>query len=299
MEPLRYSVEFAHSQNQHIGIQLGHAGRKASTVAPWLSAGDTAATEVGGWPDDVWAPSAIAFDTKYPHPHAMTPAKIEEFKSAFVASAQRAVEIGFDAIEIHAAHGYLLHEFFSPVSNKRTDSYGGSFENRIRILLETIDAVKPVLPANFPLFVRISATDWLDDQPEFADSWKLADSVALAKILAAKGIDLLDVSSGGLHPKQNINIHGSGYQSSFALEIKKAVGDSMLVTSVGAITDGHVAGNLVEQGLDAVMVGRHFQKNPGLVWAFAEDLGVELTVAHQISWGFKGRAGGRKKETRN
>jgi 2,4-dienoyl-CoA reductase-like NADH-dependent reductase (Old Yellow Enzyme family) len=300
MEPLRYSVEFAHSQNQHIGIQLGHAGRKASTVAPWLSSGDTAVEEVGGWPDNVWAPSAIAFDPKYPTPKAMTKEKIEEFKAAFVASVKRALAIGFDAIEIHGAHGYLLHEFFSPVSNKRTDEYGGSFENRIRLLIETIDLVKPILPRDFPLFVRISATDWLDDVPEFEDSWKLSDSVELAKILASKGVDLLDVSSGGIHPKQNITIRGAGYQSSFALEIKKAVGDSMLVTSVGAISDGKLAQKLLDEGLDGVMIARGFQRHPGLVWSFADELGVEINQANQIGWGFGGRgkvrAGSGKKE---
>ena len=295
MEPLRYHVDFAHSQNQHIGIQLAHAGRKASTVAPWLSAGDTAVEEVGGWPDNVWAPSAIAFSDRYPQPKAMTKEKIQEVKSAYVAAAKRSVEVGFDAIEIHSAHGYLFHEFLSPVSNHRTDEYGGSFENRTRLLLETVEAVRAAVPHDFPLFVRISATDWLEGQEEFEDSWKVSDSVKLAGILSEKGVDLLDVSSGGLHPKQNISIHGAGYQAGFAKEIKKAVGEKLLVTAVGTITSGPLAQSLMEEGLDAVFVGRYFQKNPGLVWTFAEELGIEINAANQIRWGFKGRAGGTKK----
>ena len=295
MEPLRYHVDFAHSQNQHIGIQIAHAGRKASTVAPWLSAGDTAVEEVGGWPDNVWAPSPIAFSDRYPLPKAMTKEKIQETKAAFVATAKRAVEVGFDAIEIHGAHGYLFHEFLSPVSNHRTDEYGGSFENRARLLLETVEAVRAAVPDDFPIFVRISATDWLEGQDEFPDSWKPSDSMKLAQILATSGVDLLDVSSGGIHPKQNITIHGAGYQAEFAKEIKKAVGDKMLVTAVGAITNGHIAQSLMEDGLDAVFVGRYFQKNPGLVWSFAEELGIEINAANQIRWGFKGRAGGTKK----
>ena len=295
--PLQWSVDFAHSQNQLIGIQLAHAGRKASTVAPWLSAGDTAVESVGGWPDDVWAPSAIAFSDKYPTPKALSLSQIGEVKEAFVAAARRSLEVGFDAIELHSAHGYLFHTFLSPVSNKRDDRYGGSFENRTRFLLETVDAVRAVIPKDYPLFVRISATDWLDNQKEeFEDSWKVSDSAKLAGLLAERGVDVLDVSSGGLHPKQDITIHGAGYQSSFAKTIKKAVGDKLLVTAVGAITSGKLAQELIDDGLDAVFMGRYFQKNPGLVWAFAEELGVEINAANQIRWGFKGRAGGTKKK---
>ena len=293
-EPLRWTVDFAHSQNQHVAIQLAHAGRKASTVAPWLSAGDVAVEEVGGWPENVWAPSAVAFSERFPTPKAMTDEKIQEVKEAYVASAKRAVEVGFDAIEIHAAHGYLFHEFLSPVSNKRTDSYGGSFENRTRLLLETVELVRRAVPEDYPIFVRVSATDWLEGVQGFGDSWKVADTVRLAPLLAQRGVDLLDVSSGGIHPSQNISIHGAGYQAGFAKEVKKAVGEKMLVTAVGAITTGQLANELVEDGLDAVMVGRYFQKNPGMVWTMAEELGVEINAANQIRWGFKGRAGGKK-----
>jgi 2,4-dienoyl-CoA reductase-like NADH-dependent reductase (Old Yellow Enzyme family) len=294
--PLKRIVEFAHSQGQKIGIQLAHAGRKASTVAPWLSMGDTAVEEVGGWPDGVKAPSALAFNDKFPQPKAMTKQDIEEFKSAFVAAVKRALEAGFDVIEIHNAHGYLLHEFLSPVSNKRTDEYGGSWENRTRLTLEVVQAARKVMPEGMPLFLRISASDWLDGQREqFPESWTEADTVRLAPLLAEGGVDFLDVSSAGLHPSQKIKT-GPGYQAPFAKAVKKAVGDKMAVGVVGSITNGLQANELLEEGgLDVAIVGRMFQKNPGLVWTFAEELGTEIHIAHQISWGFGGRAGGKKR----
>lgn len=294
MTKLKQIVEFVHSQNQKIAIQLAHAGRKASTVAPWLSTGATAGKDVGGWPNNVWAPSAIAFSDKYPQPKALTLEGIQKIKDAYVAAAKRAIACGFDVIEIHDAHGYLFHEFLSPVSNKRTDQYGGSWENRTRLTLETVEAVKKVLPPEMPLFLRISATDWLAEQKEeFPETWTVEDTVRLAPLLADRGVDLLDVSSGGLHPKQKIK-PGPAYQAPFAKAVKQVVGDKMLVTSVGTIRDGVLANELLEAGLDAIFVGRMFQKNPGLVWTFAEDLEVPINVAHQIGWGFGGRAGGKK-----
>ena len=152
--PLRQIVEFAHSQGVKIGIQLAHAGRKASAVAPWLDLGATAAEEHGGWPDDVWAPSAIPYSDKLPKPKELTKGGIKEVVRAFVEATKRALKAGFDVIEIHNAHGYLLHEFLSPISNKRTDEYGGSFENRIRLTLEVVDAVRAVIPKDMPLFLR-------------------------------------------------------------------------------------------------------------------------------------------------
>lgn len=147
-------ITFAHSQNQKIGIQLCHAGRKASTVAPWLSFHATATEELDGWPDEVVAPSAIQHSPGFPHPKELTLEGIERIKNAFVDAAKRAVEAGFDVIEIHGAHGYLLHQFVSPISNKRTDKYGGSFENRTRLSLEIVDAVRAVIPETMPLFYR-------------------------------------------------------------------------------------------------------------------------------------------------
>lgn len=294
IEPLRRIVEFAHSQSQKIAIQLAHAGRKASTVAPWLSKGDTATEEVNGWPNNVYGPSALSFSEAYPDPKAMTGKDIMEFKKAFIASVKRAIKAGFDVIEIHNAHGYLLHEFLSPVSNKRTDKYGGSWENRVRLTLEVVEEVRAAIPKEMPLFLRISGTDWLDTQnDEFPESWTQADTVKLAPLLAEKGVDLLDVSSGGNHPSQKI-VGGESYQAPFAKAVKEKVGDSLFVSTVGTITNGPQAQKLLEEGLDVAFVGRFFQKNPGLVWQFAEELDVEIEAANQIKWGFGGRAGGHK-----
>ncbi|KAF7854591.1 hypothetical protein EAF04_010400 [Stromatinia cepivora] len=306
-EKLKEIVEFAHSQGQKIGIQLGHAGRKASMVAPWLHRAAVATPDAGGWPDNVKGPSALPFDEHHCVPSAMTLEDIQKFKNAWVASLERALKAGFDVIEIHNAHGYLLHEFCSPVSNKRTDQYGGSFENRIRLTLEIVELTRANIPDTMPLFLRISATDWLDYEGFEEDSWKVEDSARLAQILADKGVDLMDVSSGANHPAQKITA-GPGYQAPFAKEIKRAVGDRMLVGAVGIIASGKQAEALLtgrggekgvtgEQGmgeteLDLAIVARGFQKNPGLVWEWAEELDVRIMVAHQMRWGFRGKAGG-------
>ena len=179
----------------------------------------------------------------------------------------------------------MLHEFLSPASNKRTDEYGGSFENRIRLTLEVVDLVRHTIPDNMPLFLRISATDWLEETELKDESWREEDTVRLAEILAKRGVDLLDVSSGGLHSLQHIHA-GPGYQAPFAKAVKKAVGDKMAVGTVGSITSGKQANDLLEEGLDLVIVGRMFQKNPGLVWAWADELDVEVRQANQIRWGF-------------
>ncbi|KAK3192392.1 NADH-dependent flavin oxidoreductase [Lecanicillium sp. MT-2017a] len=300
--PLQRIVEFAHSQNQKIGIQLAHAGRKASTVAPWLSGNAIATREVGGWPDDIYAPSAISLvEGVNPVPKALTTQQIAQLTQDFVSSAQRAVKAGFDVIEIHSAHGYLLHEFLSPVTNKRTDNYGGSFENRVRLLLEVIEGVRGVIPETMPLMVRISGTDWFEfDEAlskEFPESWTVAQSADLAKLLAERGVDLVDVSSGGAHVKSSIPIQGGpGYQVPFAQEVKKAVGDKLLISAVGGIKTGKLAEETLQSGIDAVQAGRWFQENPGLVRQFAKELGVEVKMANQIGWGFGGR-GKRKPKT--
>ncbi|RMZ92397.1 hypothetical protein DV736_g377, partial [Chaetothyriales sp. CBS 134916] len=214
----------------------------------------------GGWPHDVWDPSPIPYSLSYPTPKAYTLDKISALKDSFAAAVGRAAKAGFDAIEIHAAHGYLLHEFVSPVTNQRTDQYGGSFENRTRLLLEIVDAMRAAIPTGTAQFVRTSATDWLDVSDdlmrEFPESWTLDQSIKLAGILADRGVDLLDVSTGGLHSKQQVK-EGPAYQALFARAIKKSVGDKLLVTAVGAITDGKLANELVEDdGIDAVFVGR-------------------------------------------
>ncbi|KAI0202392.1 FMN-linked oxidoreductase [Astrocystis sublimbata] len=303
IEPLKRITTFAHSQNQKIGIQLAHAGRKASAVSPWLAGNAMATVEADGWPDNLYAPSAIPFNPDInPTPKALTVEQIEGLKEAFVAASKRAISAGFDVIEIHAAHGYLFHEFLSPVANKRTDQYGGSFENRARFLLDTAEAVRAAIPSGMPLFMRISATDWFeynDDaatREKFPESWKVADSSKLAARLAEKGVDLLDVSSGGIHPDAVVPVReGTAYQAKFSQEIKKAVGEKLLVSAVGGIKEGKLAEEILQSGLDAVMAGRMFQKNPGLVYQFADDIGVKVKMANQIGWGFGGRGTGGKK----
>lgn len=289
IDNLKYICDFAHSQGQRIMVQLAHAGRKASTVAPWLSAGAVAGKDRNGWPDNVLAPSAISWNEDHATPKEMTLDQIEDFKSAFGAAVKRALKAGFDAIEIHNAHGYLLHSFLSPVSNHRTDKYGGSFENRTRLSLEVVELARSLMPKDTPLFLRISATDWLEETPEIKDSWKPADTVRLAPLLAERGVDLLDVSSGGNHPLQRPHT-GPAYQAPFAIAVKRAVGDSMAVGSVGSINNATLANKLLEEdGLDLITVGRGFQKNPGLVFAWGDELGVHVQMPNQIRWGFGGR----------
>lgn len=295
---LREHVDFAHSQGQKIAIQLSHAGRKASTVAPWLSRGAIAPLSDGGWPDDVVAPSPLAYDANHAAPRALTLAEIEQFKSDFVAAAQRAVKAGFDAVEIHGGHGYLLHQFVSPAANLRTDRYGGSFENRVRLPLELTEMVRAAIPQDMPLLYRLSATDWLEESDSYqGPSWTLDESIQLALLLADRGVDVLDVTTGGVHPGQKIR-SGPAYQAPFAQTLKRALGDRMLVATVGAITTGALAEELLSGSpddadavqLDIVAVGRMFQKNPGLVWSWAEELKTAIYLPKQIGWGFGGRA---------
>jgi 2,4-dienoyl-CoA reductase-like NADH-dependent reductase (Old Yellow Enzyme family) len=257
-----------------------------------LSQGDVATHELGGWPDFVFAPSAVPYDEKHAKPKAMIKEDIQDFKRAFIAAMKRALAAGFDAIEIHCAHGYLLHQFLSPVTNRRNDEYGGSFENRTRLIREIVDLTRQLIPDSMPLFLRISATDWLEETELKDQSWTVDDTVRLAKILAEKGVDLLDVSSGGLHPLQYIH-SGPAYQAPFAKAVKHAVGDKMKVGTVGSIKTGKLGQQLLEEGLDLVIVGRGFQKNPGLVFAWADELGVEVQMPNQIRWGFGGRGGKR------
>lgn len=294
--PLKRITEFAHSQNQKIGIQLAHAGRKASTVAPWLSGNPVALKEAGGWPDQIVAPSAIPQDPNSPVPKALEKDEIEQLKRDFASAAKRSVEAGFDVIEIHSAHGYLLHQFLSPISNKRTDEYGGSFENRIRLLVEIIDATRAVIPETMPLMLRISGTDWFEFQnkddvdAECIESWTVAQSAKLTAIAGEHGVDLVDVSSGGVHFKGQLPIQATpGYQVKFAQEIKQAVGDKVLVSAVGGIKTGKLAEEVLQSGIDVVQAGRWFQLNPNLVYTFAEELGVQSQLANQMRWPFFGR----------
>jgi len=259
-------LEFSHAQGVPLAIQLAHAGRKASTRAPFLPGESVVKPDEGGWVPE--APSAEAYEG-LASPEEVSLARIAQLVQAFADSAARAVRVGFDAIEIHAAHGYLLHEFLSPLSNHRVDEYGGSFENRIRIVLEVVEAVRAVMPEPMPLFVRISATDW------FEDGWSLEESIALSKLLEARGVDLIDVSSGGLAKAQPITL-GPGYQMDFAQAIKEQV--SIVVGTVGMITEAQQAEDALQAGVaDVVLMGRQFLREPSYALRAARELGVDLS----------------------
>nr|VWO99089.1 Chaperone protein dnaJ 2 [Ganoderma boninense] len=282
-------VQFAHSQGQKIGIQLEHAGRKASTLAPFVHSGALADVHQGGWPDDVVGPSPIPFGPNFAVPKELNKDGIKRIVAAFVAAARRAVKAGFDVIEIHGAHGFLISSFLSPTSNKRTDEYGGSFENRIRLALDVVDGIRGVIPPTMPLFFRVSATEWLEESLPNEPSWRLEDTVKLANVLSEHGVDLIDISSSGNNAAQKIK-SGPAYQVPFSEAVKKDVGDKILVSAVGNITDGKMAQGILDNGQsDIIFVGRLFQKNPGLVWQFADDLGVDLHHSSQIAWPFHGR----------
>ncbi|KAI1443993.1 FMN-linked oxidoreductase [Annulohypoxylon stygium] len=292
---LKRIVDFAHSQGQKIGIQLAHAGRKASTVAPWLipqgGSRAVAAAENGGWPENVWAPSAIKFTEGYAEPKAMTVEDIKTLVQAFKDAAKRAIAAGFDVIEIHGAHGYLITEFLSPASNKRTDQYGGSFENRTRLLFEVIDAVRSVIPDSTALFLRISTTEWMEWAGK--PSWTIEDSVRLAKLLPAAGIDLLDVSSAGNNPAQRLVIHPYA-QINFAGRIRdelKKDGIDLLIGAVGFVTNSEMARRIVQEGevpqADLVLVGRQLLREPEFVLRAAHELGIDVkwpNQYHRATW---------------
>ena len=258
-------VSFSHSQGVPMAIQLAHAGRKASTRAPFREGKAVVEGHEGGWTPE--APSAEAYEGLL-EPAAMSVERIAEIVTAFADSAVRAVSAGFDAIEIHAAHGYLLHEFLSPLSNHRTDHYGGSLENRMRFTLEVVESIRAVIPESMPLFVRISATDW------FEDGWSLEESIALSVAMEALGVDLIDVSSGGLAKSQPIKL-GPGYQMGFAKAIAAAVG--CVVGTVGLITDAKQAEDALQEGVgDVVLMGRQFLREPSFALRAARELGVDV-----------------------
>ncbi|KAI1107707.1 FMN-linked oxidoreductase [Jackrogersella minutella] len=286
---LKRIVDFAHSQGQKIGIQLAHAGRKASTVAPWLipqgARSAVAAPEDNGWGDNVWAPSAVRFGDDYAEPKAMTVEDIKALVQAFRDAARRAVEAGFDVIEIHGAHGYLITEFLSPLTNKRTDDYGGSFENRTRLLFEVIAAVRGAVPESTALFLRISATEWMEYAGE--PSWDMEQSIRLAKLLPAAGVDLLDVSSAGNHIAMKPVIHPYA-QVDLAGEIREALkkdGLNLLVGAVGFITNAEMARGIVQEDekpqADLVLIARQLLREPEFPLRVAQQLGVEVKWPNQ------------------
>ena len=265
IEKLRSINRFIVSQNAIPGIQLAHAGRKASVSEPWK--GNKKLTEVdGGWA--MVAPSAVGYYSNEKPPIALDKSGIQKVISDFKSAAKRALQAGFKVVEIHAAHGYLLHEFLSPLSNVRTDEYGGSFENRIRLLLEVLEAVQSEWSSDLPLFVRISATDWADG------GWNIEESVQLSSKMKEKGVDLIDVSSGGLVSHQKIPL-GPNYQVPFAERIKKEAG--ILTGAVGLITEAVQAESIIANGkADLGLFARESLRNPYLPLDFAKELGVDI-----------------------
>jgi 2,4-dienoyl-CoA reductase-like NADH-dependent reductase (Old Yellow Enzyme family) len=268
VEPLARIVRFVHEQGGFAGIQLAHAGRKASTYRPGAGRGRVPESE-GGW-KRVVAPSALPFSEDYAMPQALTEAEIRETVKAFALAVCRALEAGFDVVEIHSAHGYLLHEFLSPLANRRDDRYGGSFENRTRLLREVVEEARKVWPERCPLFVRISSVDWL------AGGWDIEQSVELARQLRPLGVDLVDCSSGAIEPGENIPT-GPGYQTAFAERIRREAG--ILTGAVGMITDPVQADHVVRTGqADMVLLAREMLRDP--YWA----LRAARKLGHAAPW---------------
>lgn len=266
-------VDFAHSMGTKIGIQLAHAGRKAGTTNPG-SDHFMATPDEGGW--EAVAPSAIAFEG-YPTPRALTTAEIHQLVREFGSAAKRAIKAGFDLVEIHAAHGYLLHEFYSPLSNHRTDEYGGDFAGRTRFLKEVVTEVRTAIGESVPLFVRISASDWSEG------GWTIQDSVQLSNELAELGVDLIDASSGGNVHNAKIAV-GPGYQVAFSEAIKR--GSRVKTSAVGMITDPVQANTIIESGqADAVMLAREMIRNPRWPLHAAHVLGAEIKWPVQLARG--------------
>ena len=253
-----------------IGIQLGHAGRKASSARPW-DGGQLLPPEQGGW--QTVAPSALPHGAHEAAPQQLDAAGLARIRDAFVASARRAARLGLQAVELHCAHGYLLHEFLSPLANQRTDAYGGSLENRMRFALDVFDAVRAVLPAHIPLGVRVSATDWVDG------GWDLEQTLALAAALKTRGCAWIDVSSGGVSPQQQIPI-GPGYQVPLARAVRQATG--LPTMAVGLITEPRQAEAIVQDGsADLVALARALLWNPRWPWHAAAALQATVTVPPQ------------------
>ena len=258
---------FVKAQGAAVGVQLAHAGRKASTYRPWGDQHDSVPRTDGGW--TAVAPSALAFG-RYAAPVALDLAGIDQVVADFAAATVRAVAAGFDVVEIHGAHGYLLHSFCSPLSNTRSDAYGGSFENRIRLSLRVVDAVRAAWPADRPLLYRVSASDWV------AGGWTVEESVALAEVLRERGVDLVDASSGGLDPAQQIVV-GPGYQVHFADAIR--TGAQIPTGAVGMITEAEQAEEILASGAaDLILLARELLRDP--YWP----LRAAATLKADITW---------------
>ena len=263
---LQTITAFIHTQGAVAGIQLAHAGRKASHNIPWKGDRQIPSDAQEGW--KTVAPSAIPFAPGTESPEALDRAGIQKVIYDYKAAAVRAVQAGYKVVEIHAAHGYLIHEFLSPLSNQRTDAYGGSFENRIRLLLEIVEAVKTVWPDTLPLFVRISATDWAEG------GWDGDASVQLAAVLKNHGVDLIDCSTGGVVPGVKIPV-GPGYQVPFAEKIRKETG--ILTSAVGMITSAQQAEEILQNGqADVIFLARQALRDPYFPLHAAKELGVDV-----------------------
>lgn len=319
-----------HSQGALCGLQLAHAGRKSSTLATFVAARQRkpmvrATKEAGGWPDDVVGPSGgeeMTWDGKrsddpeggYYAPRELTIPEIQDVIQDFAKAAVRSVRAGVDVLEIHAAHGYLLCEFLSPITNRREDRYGGTFENRTRIVREVIGAIRDVIPSSMPLFLRLSSTEWMEETPlgKRLGSWDVESTIALAKIVSDLGVDLLDVSSGGNHREQRINMFKSkDYQTKIAARIRrelKAAKKELLIGAVGLITEAEQARDILETSgadslkqeaqiakemtddetgskepmADVILVGRQFLREPEWVLKVAWQLGVDIAWPSQF-----------------
>ncbi len=273
VEGLARVARFVEEQGAVAGVQLAHAGRKASTAAPWAGGGYLE-PEQGGW-RPVLAPSEVPFSAKAPVPEALDAAGIAKVVDDFAAAARRAREAGFRVVEVHAAHGYLLHQFLSPLSNRRTDGYGGSFEGRTRLVREVVEAVRGEWPEELPLFLRISATDWAEG------GWDVEQSVELVRALGPLGVDLVDCSSGGLVPGVKIPV-GPGYQTEFAERVRREGG--VATAAVGLITDPAQADAIVRGGrAEMVFLARQLLRDPYWPLHAARQLGVsaEWPVQYQ------------------
>lgn len=276
IEPFTRITRFLKQQGAVPGIQIAHAGRKASTDAPWRGGKPLLEPDPDAW--QPLAPSPIAFDEGYAVPRELTVEEIHGIVRAFASTAKRAVDAGFELLELHNAHGYLAHEFLSPLSNKRTDQYGGPLENRMRFSLAIVDAVREVWPERLPLFLRISATDWTEG------GWTVEDSVALAEAVKERGVDLIDCSSGGNVPRAVIPVK-PGYQVPFASKIKKEAG--ILTGAVGMITEAEQANGIVQAGdADLVLLAREFLREPYWPLKAAKALGVSMHAAEQYGRAF-------------
>ncbi|CAF0788750.1 unnamed protein product [Adineta ricciae] len=283
MEMTERIVQFIHSQNCAAGIQLAHAGRKASTKAPFHQQPGNRTEPVyvtnkdGGWSDNVVGPSALPFAETYCIPKEISLEEIDQFKQNFVKSVERAKKCGFDFLEIHAAHGYLLSEFLSPSSNKRTDDYGGSFENRIRLLLELTSLVRQAWPSTRPLSIRLSCEEWIGE-----DGWTITDTLRLIPQLVELGVDIIDTSSGGNSSCQQLPVPlEPGYQVPFSEAIKKSnYGARIMTAPVGLITQAKQANDIIERGHgDLVLIAREFLRDPHFPLRAARELGV-----NEMSW---------------